>query len=249
MPGHRVTPGVRGWVLRGAVALPTAGLLAACGGGSGASTPATLPPLPGVGGSSASPAHGPAATTPTVPTGTSPTGTSPTGTTASGAASISATATSGAQLTPAADGKGRSDRCHTSQLAATDDGSQGAGGSFYGSVTLRNTSTTTCTLYGYPGLQRLTSTKKMLPTLVLRTGKSPSVLSLGPQQQASFGYSYVESPPDTGRCPPAAGQVEVTPPDEADFLLIRSAMAPCDAEGTVRVTAVRAGKGASVATG
>lgn len=235
---------MRGRVLRGAVALPTAGLLAACGGGSGASAPATLPPLPGVGGSSAPPTHGPAATTPPPPTGISPTGTSPTG-----AASISAPAPSGTRLTPAADGNGRSDRCHTSQLAATDDSGQGAGGSFYGGVTLRNTSTTTCTLYGYPGLQRLTSTKKMLPTLVQRTGKAPSVLALGPQQQASFGYSYGESPPDTGRCPPAAGQVEVTPPDETDFLLIRSTMAPCDAEGTVSVTPVRAGKGASVATG
>jgi len=197
-----------------------------------------------VGGSSAPPTHGPAATTPPPPTGISPTGTSPTG-----AASISAPAPSGTRLTPAADGNGRSDRCHTSQLAATDDSGQGAGGSFYGGVTLRNTSTTTCTLYGYPGLQRLTSTKKMLPTLVQRTGKAPSVLALGPQQQASFGYSYGESPPDTGRCPPAAGQVEVTPPDETDFLLIRSTMAPCDAEGTVSVTPVRAGKGASVATG
>jgi len=145
----------------------------------------------------------------------------------------------------------RSDRCHTSQLAATDDGANGAAGTVFGQLVLRNASGQSCTLFGYPGLQRLDASRHELPTEVTRDpSPAPALVTLAPQQQASVGYAYCDvcsaQTQLAGPCPPAAF-VELTPPDEKDFVVVRSAMAPCDRSGTVRVTALRPGKGGAPA--
>jgi hypothetical protein len=81
---------------------------------------------------------------------------------------------------------GRSDRRHTSQLAATDDRPNGAAGTIYGQIVLRNASTTQpCTLYGYVGLQLLDASRQMMATFVSRDQTRPPVLlTLDSQQQA-----------------------------------------------------------------
>ena len=138
------------------------------------------------------------------------------------------------------------DRCHTFQLAATDDGPNVAVGTVYGRIVFRNISAHRCTLYGYIGLQRLDAHRQPMTTNVMRDRASiPSLVLLDPQQQASAGYRYcnVCSPPAQLIAPcPAAPLVEVTPPDEEDFIVVRSAMAPCDAAGSIRVTSIQAGK-------
>ncbi|MFN2609125.1 MAG: DUF4232 domain-containing protein [Acidimicrobiales bacterium] len=102
---------------------------------------------------------------------------------------------------------GRADRCHSSQLAATDDGGQGGAGKFFGQVVFGNISAQACTVFGYPGLQRLAASRAPLPTKVIRLpDKPPSLVTLAPQEQAPFGYSYCggcgTSTDDQGTCTP-----------------------------------------------
>jgi hypothetical protein len=133
-------------------------------------------------------------------------------------------------------------------LAATDDGGQGAAGTFLGQVVFRNISEQTCTLFGYPGLQRLDASRAPLPTEVIRLPEKPSSLvTLAPQEQASFGYSYCSgcgtSTDDQGTCTPVPSAfVEVTPPDERDFIVVPSTIASCDVNGRIKVSALAPGK-------
>src|SRR5664280_1075661 len=125
---------------------------------------------------------------------------------------------------------GRSDRCHTSELTVTIGPGQGAAGTIYGSLALRNHSDATCTLYGYPGLQLLDAARQALATQVDRGGSDgsalsgpPTMVTLAPRQVAhvQFKYSDVPTGPDAGatQCPRST-YLEVTPPDETDFLLL-----------------------------
>lgn len=135
--------------------------------------------------------------------------------------------------------------CDTSGLSVTDAGGQGAAGTFLGVMVLRNVTTTRCTLYGYPGLQRLDAQGRPMPTVVVRDPTVPAALvHLGPQQQASFGYSYLESPLDGATtCPRPAG-LQVTPPGQRSFAVVRpggGGFVLYDPTGEVRVRAVIAG--------
>src|SRR5664280_1075662 len=102
---------------------------------------------------------------------------------------------------------GRSDRCHTSELTVTIGPGQGAAGTIYGSLALRNHSDATCTLYGYPGLQLLDAARQALATQVDRGGSDgsalsgpPTMVTLAPRQVAhvQFKYSDVPTGPDVG---------------------------------------------------
>ncbi len=136
-------------------------------------------------------------------------------------------------------------RCHTSQLAMTDDGGQGAGGSFYGRVVFRNISAAPCTLLGFPGLQRLDSGHGPLPTKTVRSYGPPKLVTLSRQQKAYFAYNYIESPLGNQSCSDytPASYVQVTPPDETDSITIRSLMRPCRPGGETDVSALRADDG------
>jgi hypothetical protein len=122
-------------------------------------------------------------------------------------------------------------------LAASDDDGQGAGGHFLGRIVLRNVSSTPCFLDGFVGLKRLDAAHHPLPTTAVRAARRPVRLLLAPQQRAPVAYSYRENPASGESCP-AATFLEVTPPDETDFLLVRSTMHPCDSMGTVTISPV-----------
>ncbi|MHB8465473.1 MAG: DUF4232 domain-containing protein [Acidimicrobiales bacterium] len=136
-------------------------------------------------------------------------------------------------------------RCHTSQLAATDENHQGAAGTLHGDIVLQNTSAQRCTLYGFVGVQRLDASRHAMTTHVARDpSPAPLLVTLDPNQKAAAGYAYCDvfgSTPDAPQAPQPSTYLEVTPPDETDFLVISSAIAPCDAAGTIRMTALQAG--------
>ncbi len=141
-------------------------------------------------------------------------------------------------------------RCHSSALAVTDDGGQGAGGMFYGRVVLRNISRGPCTLYGYPGLQRLDSGYGPEPTRVIRAGRPPTRVVLAPTMRASFAYRYSNNPPAGQSCADysTASYVQITPPDETASITARSKMHPCTPGGPIEVSAVRPGTAGPVAS-
>jgi hypothetical protein len=134
-------------------------------------------------------------------------------------------------------------------------GSQGGAGTLEVTVGLKNTSTVTCTLFGYPGGLLLDGSGNPLPTTVVRGGSyhftssiSPTTVTLAPGTTAYFniGFSDVPTAPATS-CPTSAS-LEVTPPDDVNHLTITAQWTVCN-QGTLDVSPVfAAGSAASQTT-
>lgn len=128
-------------------------------------------------------------------------------------------------------------QCRAVDLAVTDDGGQGAAGTFLGRLTFRNVSRNNCFLRGYPGFQRYDSAGRAVATVVKRIAATATTVTLAPGQRSSARYSY----PDFGAspCPPAASSLHITPPGDTGFVTAASKMKPCgDRNGTVGVKPV-----------
>lgn len=116
-------------------------------------------------------------------------------------------------------------------------------------VQLSNTSTTTCTLFGYPGLQLRSSTGNALPTEVKRGSsylvrpETPEPVTLKPGQTASFVVGFEDQTGFPGQSCPVALVMDVTPPNDYHSLEIHgsfSSYGPC---GRYVVSPVYAGSG------
>ncbi len=111
---------------------------------------------------------------------------------------------------------------------------------------LRNTSTVTCVLGGYPGLQLLGTGGTALPTSVVRKGsysftaQRPTTVSLAPGQATSFEIGYSDVPVGGETSCPTSSALEVTPPGAYDHLTLPATLAPC-AHGTLVVSPVLPG--------
>ena len=150
-----------------------------------------------------------------------------------------ATATAASTVTAAA----TPGRCLVSHLALAQPTMNGAAGSIGLRFTFTNRSATTCTLFGYPGMGRLSTERHVIPTAVIR-GTSTVVppepvrtVLLAPGGHASFfaGYSDV---PGGAACPRSA-YLEVTPPNAYDHFTLRVSADVCRA--TITVSSVVAG--------
>ncbi|MBV9390206.1 MAG: DUF4232 domain-containing protein [Chroococcidiopsidaceae cyanobacterium CP_BM_ER_R8_30] len=117
-------------------------------------------------------------------------------------------------------------RCHTSQLSVSfKPGSPGAG-QRYATLVLTNHSSKTCRIYGYVGMQLLDAQHLPLPTNVVRNTTQPPrrfLLSPGKSAFSTLHWTVVNGPgePSNRQCEPTPSYVEVTPPNEMDFLLTR----------------------------
>jgi hypothetical protein len=193
--------------------LAVAVLLTGCSGGKSSSTITTI------------------TTSTSTTTAISPSTTTPTG-------SASSTATSAPSTSTPVTSAGLS-RCPTSQLAATDDGGQGAGGTYFGRITFRNTSEQACYLEGFPGLLHLRGDGQPHPTRVVRRGKA-SLVTLAPQGYASFAYSTSDGPFGSATSCPSPARLEVTPPNAFDYIVVVDHMPDCG--GNIQVSAVLPGR-------
>ena len=116
------------------------------------------------------------------------------------------------------------DRCHTSQLSVSfRPGSPGAG-QRYATLVLTNHTRTTCRVEGYVGMQLLDAMRHPLPTKVVRNSTQPPgrvVLRPGQSASSALHWTVVNGPgePPSHQCEPTPHYVEVTPPNEKDFLL------------------------------
>lgn len=138
-----------------------------------------------------------------------------------------------------------SSHCHASELAATDEGaSQGdvTTNTVDGTIVFRNIGARTCTLSGYPGLQRYDANHQPAPTTVQRDPSvPPTEVTLNPQEQATVRYT-VHTPSEHVKvdtsCYPVAPVMQITLPDESDSLEVTAQMPPCD---PVLIGAIRHG--------
>jgi len=132
-------------------------------------------------------------------------------------------------------------QCGQSQIGIAATGN-GAGLGHVGVLfTLRNTSSASCRLDGYPGMQLLGSNGQPLPTTVVRAGTgaylfpavAPHRVAMPPGATASFDLQYGDSPvgaqanePYARACPQATS-AEVTLPNVSDHSVVPVSMAPC----------------------
>lgn len=124
-------------------------------------------------------------------------------------------------------------RCSASSLALSVAGTQGAAGTFELTLQLRNTSSTTCTLDGYPGAQLYDSGNSALPTNVVRGGSysftdfAPSLVTMAAGASAYLNMAYSDVPTGSEQCPTAAS-MWVTPPDAVDHLVLTQQFVVCN---------------------
>lgn len=126
----------------------------------------------------------------------------------------------------------------------------GAAGTIQTSITLRNVTSTTCVLGGYPGLLLIGSDGKPLPTVTIRKGtypftaQAPTLVTLGPGQVAHINIGYSDVPVGTESSCPMATALQVIPPNATDHLTVTMSLSPCD-QGKLVTSPVLSGPGGS----
>ena len=199
-----------------------------------------------VAGCSSSHAH--AAPPSTTPSRSTTQNTKPTAaTTSTLPAATTATSPPGLSTTSAS----QSSRCHTSELTASIQPVTGHLDASGLALTLTNQSSRTCTVYGYVGLQLVDANRRFLPTSVERLSSmlfrdhGPTSISLDPGTSAQAGIGYGGDPAvgqnGSPPCPPAK-YLEVTPPDEKDYLFIDAQDTRVCEQGHLAITALQLGQ-------
>lgn len=139
--------------------------------------------------------------------------------------------------------------CLASQLAIAPQQGSGAAGTIMLTVQMSNTSSTTCSLYGYPGMQLLDAQGSPIPTEVVRGGLDPGApapalqppgqVTLSPGQASAFALQYEDVPVGNETTCPTSAKAEITPPNDTTPAVVTLAIAPCGG-GTVHVSPVYA---------
>ena len=120
-------------------------------------------------------------------------------------------------------------------------GSQGAAGTFEVTLGLRNTSSASCPLQGYPGVQLLDATGNELTTTVVSgdgqafTDFAPAPVVVGPEQSAYVNLGYSDVPTGSATSCPTAAALELIPPGTSTALRVAGHFTVCD-NGTVDVS-------------
>ncbi len=175
--------------------------------------------------------------------------TSTAGSSTSTSSSSGSTTTSASSTTTTAAGL---TTCQSTQLSGAVGQSNGGAGTIETTVTFTNTSSGTCTLKGYPGMQLLAASGAALPTNVVRGGgpgflgaaanQPAALVTLGPGQTATFSLSYEDVPVGTETSCPTSAKAQVTPPNDTGFLVVGLQADACGG-GTIHVSPVYAGSG------
>jgi len=139
--------------------------------------------------------------------------------------------------------------CLPTQLKITPQQGSGAAGTIELSFLMVNTSSTNCSMQGYPGLQLLSSAGAALPTNVIRGGgpsfptaaanNPPTLVVLAPQQSAAFSLSFEDVPVGTETTCPTSSMMEITPPNDTAHAVVNVQIDACGG-GTIHVSPVYA---------
>ena len=140
--------------------------------------------------------------------------------------------------------------CQIEQLAAAlSEGDAGAG-QRYANLVFTNNSNRACTMFGYIGMQLLTNNgTAMLPTDVVRnTGVTKAEITLaagGGQAFTTLHWSVIGGvgEPQDVQCEPTPDRVQITPPNEADFLVQPWTLGFVCEMGQIDVNPMRLGAG------
>lgn len=184
--------------------------------------------------------------------GTSPashaTTTSTTHRTTTTTTSATTTTTTAATTTTTGSSTSGTPTCQPGQLSASLGRGTGAAGTQSLTMSLTNTSSATCQLDGYPGMQLLDAHGGAIPTTVVRgqfhfpqpgANQPPATVRLAPQASAVFVLAYEDVPVGNETSCPRSSQAEITPPNDYTHLVVPLSISPCN-NGTVHVSPVHA---------
>ena len=137
--------------------------------------------------------------------------------------------------------------CATDQLVPTVAGGDGAAGTIESTVALRNTSTHSCVLAGYPSLQMVDASGADLTTTTVAGGRYPmtsqpqTMVTVAPGASASFNIVFSDVPSgNETTLPDVGGSLKITTPATFDPWTVHASLTPCDA-GTLVVSPFLAG--------
>ncbi len=140
--------------------------------------------------------------------------------------------------------------CTASQLALSHTVPNIAAGTAGEGMSLKNVSSTACTLDGYPDIQLYNKYGQPMQTTVVRNGgygftsQVPTVVTLDPGSSAAFNIGFSAIPNGaTGGCP-SSSQVSIALPQGTfhypAYLTVADSIAPCNG-GQVTVSAIYSG--------
>ena len=133
--------------------------------------------------------------------------------------------------------------CTTGALGLAVAGSQGAAGTFELTFSVRNISTASCTMDGFPGTLLLDAAGAVLPTNEVRAGSysftnfSASPVSVSPGGTAYFNLGYSDVPTGGETSCEMATQLQVMPPGSSTHAVVTAALSVCN-HGTLTVSPV-----------
>ena len=113
-------------------------------------------------------------------------------------------------------------RCHTTDLSGRLGFIQGAAGSRFGPLVLKNRSHHSCTLFGFVGGQLYGAGGRRLPTRIVRDHSVPErTITVAPGRHAFAELHWGAIPLGSARRCPQPRSFAVTPPDEYTQLRVR----------------------------
>ena len=135
--------------------------------------------------------------------------------------------------------------CQTTQLAAAISPPDAGAGQRNSTLVFTNNSQNTCTMKGYIGAQLQTSNGQNIPTNVVRTPGTPTLVTLPPGGQAfttlNWGVIASGNEPDNGPCQVNPAQIEITSPNATASLVQPWPNGPVCAQGTFNTVPVAPG--------
>jgi Protein of unknown function (DUF4232) len=131
-------------------------------------------------------------------------------------------------------------RCPTADLSGRLGFIQGAAGSRFGPLVLKNRSHHTCTLFGYIGGQLYNTAGRPIPTRIVRDHSRPEhTVTVAPGHSALADLHWSAIPSGGARSCPLPRTFAVTPPDERTQLRVRWTAGRVCGHGRIDVRPVR----------
>jgi hypothetical protein len=149
--------------------------------------------------------------------------TTTTSTTAATTSSTSTTAATGSTTTTAAAGV---PACNTSQLQGELGPSDAGAGQVYAPLILRNTSSTTCEVKGFPGVSVVDGSGAQIGQPATREGNEGGAVILQPGGVASATL-HTTNAGIGGPCEPTSAQIKVFPPSQTEALTFSADYTVC----------------------
>jgi hypothetical protein len=137
-------------------------------------------------------------------------------------------------------------QCHTAGLGLTVANVDAGAGNFEATMDFTNRTNVPCTMFGFPGAQRLDAQNNPVQTNVVRGGShvsqlpGPTTVTLPAGGMAHFIMHWEDVPVNNETSCPTSTQLAVTPPNEFDPIIIPMQIMACNG-GELDVSAIQPG--------